>query len=171
MKPRLPRELAQGAPWITAEGFFDPGQYPLDGPARQCREPSSDEFRHGCRILASMAGRGRTDAGVFLIGLLRYHGQDLVAAMTIVEALAEFADPRCADVLAAELRRLPSSNTTRRYLDAVISALIRLPSSIVGARLEELAADTSFSSRMRAKLAGAASELAARASGLADDGV
>ena len=169
MKPKLPRELAN-VPWITADGFFDPGQFPIEGPIRQCCKGGSDEFRHGCRFLASMAARGRTDAGIFLLGLLRYHEQNLAAATTIVETLGEFADPRCADVLVAELHRLPSSNTTRRYLDAVIVALTRLPPSIVGARLRQLADDASFSYRMRSKFADAAEEVAARASRNHDHG-
>jgi hypothetical protein len=59
----------------------------------------------------------------------------------------------CADALFDELRRLKASNATRRYLDQVIRALVRFPSEMVEAGFQALAADRSFSYRMRAKFA------------------
>src|SRR6266404_3815103 len=49
------------------------------------------------------------------------------------------------------IRRLRSSNTTRRYLDRVLQSLAVLPLHLVKSGLEVLAEDTSFSSKMRAK--------------------
>jgi hypothetical protein len=57
----------------------------------------------------------------------------------------------CADLLFGELKRVKSSNTTRRYLDAVIKVLSLMPPELVQARWETLAEDKSFSPKMRDK--------------------
>ena len=151
---RLPPELAN-APWITKEGTLDPGKFPIDVPIRQCLDPRSEAFGHGCRFLGSMAFHGRADAGVFLLGLLRYHEEDPATAATVVESLGDFQDDRCVSALFAELRRVPSSNRTRKYLDTVIRTLLRLPSDKVREGFGEFASDSSFSYRMRAKFTAA----------------
>ena len=158
---RLPPELAN-APWITKEGTLDPGKFPIDVPIRQCLDPRSEAFGHGCRLLGSMAFHGRADAGIFLLGLLRYYEEDLVTAATVVESLGDFQDDRCVSALFAELRRVSSSNRTRRYLDTVIRGLLRLPSDKVQQGFWELASDSSFSYRMRAKFTAASEEAAHR---------
>jgi len=53
--------------------------------------------------------------------------------------------------LFGEFRRVKSSNTTRRYLGAVIKALSQMPPELVEAGFEAMADDTSFSPKMRAK--------------------
>ena len=152
----------EDVPWITPDGFFEPAKFPIEVPIRQCLDPTSAEFRHGCRFLGTMASRGRVDAGIFLMGLLRYHEDDLATATIVVECLRDFHDARCADALVGELRRVPSSNRTRRHLDAVINALRLLPAEMVKGRFEELARDTVFSPKMRAKFALAGNGLAHR---------
>ena len=82
-----------------------------------------------------MSGCGRRDAGVFLLGLLAYCRDDLVRLLSVVRALGEFHRPEAADALTAELHRVPSSNITRRYLDAVLEALMSLPDDLVRERL------------------------------------
>ncbi len=57
----------------------------------------------------------------------------------------------CADLLFAELRRIKSSNTTRRYLGAVIKVLSNMPSELVEEGFEALAEDKTFSPKMRDK--------------------
>ena len=162
----------EDVPWITPDGFFDPAKFPIEVPIRQCLDPVSAELGHGFRLLGSMALHGRVDAGIFLMGLLRYHENDLATATVVVECLKDFHDARCADALAGELRRVPSSNRTRRYLDAVINALRLLPAELVEGRFEELARDPAFSPRMRAKFALAGDGVANRwrASDPFDDG-
>lgn len=44
---------------------------------------------------------------------------------------------------------MPSSNTTRRYLAAVLDVLARMPRELVAQEFELLSEDTRFSSRMR----------------------
>jgi hypothetical protein len=57
----------------------------------------------------------------------------------------------CADLLFSELKRVKSSNTTRRYLGAVIKALSFMPSELIKEGFEKLAEDRSFSPKMRDK--------------------
>jgi len=143
----------EDVPWITPDGYFDPAKFPIHAPIRQCLDPESAEFYQGCRFLGNMASRGRVDAGIFLLGLLRYHESDLRVATTVVECLKDFHDPRCVRTLVAELRRVPSSNTTRRYINAVIDTLRLLPAELVEGVFDHLARDTAFSPKMRARFA------------------
>ncbi len=161
MKSKRPPAL-ENVPWITADGFFDPAKFPIEVPIRQCLDPSSREFRDGCSFLGNMASRGRVDAGIFLLGLLRYYEEDLAVATTIVECLKDFHDARCVASLFGELRRVPSSNRTRRYLDTVINALRLLPAEMVKGLFEQLAQDTAFSYKMRAKFAAAGEDVSYR---------
>ena len=154
---RLPPELAN-APWITKEGWLDPAKFPIETPVGQCLNPRADAFGHGCRFLGSMAAHGRKDAGIFLLGLLRYHEDDLAIAATVVESLGRFQDDRCIKVLFAELRRVASSNATRRYLNTVVRTLLQMRSDKVPQGFGELARDSSFSYRMREKFAAASEE-------------
>jgi hypothetical protein len=57
----------------------------------------------------------------------------------------------CADLLFGELKRVKSSNTTRRYLGAVIKVLSSMPSELIEEGFETLAEDRSFSPKMRDK--------------------
>ena len=77
----------------------------------------------------------------------------------IVEGLRELHTPACANVLFAELKRVKSSNTTRRYLKTVIDVLASLPPELVKVGFEELANDTSFSYKMRNKFQAVSQEL------------
>ena len=57
----------------------------------------------------------------------------------------------CADLLFGELKRVKSSNTTRRYLGEVIKVLSSMPSELTEEGFEALAEDKSFSPKMRDK--------------------
>jgi hypothetical protein len=98
-----------------------------------------------------MASSGREEAGIYLIGLLGRYASDLGRLELIAEQIAHFPDKSSANALFAELRRVRSSNTTRRYLDRVLRSLVYLPSEFVRPGLEELADDAGFSYKMRAK--------------------
>ena len=80
----------------------------------------------------------------------------------IVDALREHRTPACASVLFGELKRVKSSNTTRRYLKTVIDVLAALPPELVRVGFEELAKDTSFSYKMRNKFQAVSQELGFR---------
>ena len=155
MKPTRRSDLPN-VPWITADGAFDPAKFPIDSTLQQCVGLDLEQFRSGCRLLATMVAHGRAEAGVFLLGLLRYYEGDLDRLAVIVDTLGEFQDARCAAALLSELRRVPSSNKTRRYLDIVIRTLVRLPADIVQEGLWELSEDSAFSYKMRSKFKAAA---------------
>lgn len=159
-------------PWITADGF-DPAKFPIEVPIRQCLDPSSRQFRDGCTFLGVMASRGRVDAGIFLLGLLRYDEDDSAVAALVVQCLAHFHDARCVRAFVGELHRVPSSNRKRRYLDTVIDAIRLSRVESVRGAFETLAQDNAFSYRMRAKFAAAGGHPGYRRGSLddLDDGV
>lgn len=139
-------------PWITAEGTIDLTKMPIDFLLRQAIDAEFEQFRSACQLLGSMANAGRLEAGLYLIGLLGYYASDLQRLEVIAEELRHFPDESSANALFAEIRRVKSSNTTRRYLDQVLRSLATLPPHLVKSGLEGLADDTSFSPKMRAKL-------------------
>jgi hypothetical protein len=81
---------------------------------------------------------------------LRARGQ-LTRENGIGEGLRVIYTKSCADLLFGELRRVRSSNTTRRYLTTVIKVLADMPSELIEAGFESLAEDKSFSQKMRDK--------------------
>ena len=118
-----PKKLSGKFPWITKEGFFDPARFPIDGVLKQALSDDDQQFRTGLNLLGSMYVHGRQEAGVFLLGLLVTCDDDWERRIRIVEALKGIDTKPCADLLFGELRRVKSSNTTRRYLTAVIKVL------------------------------------------------
>jgi hypothetical protein len=137
--------------WITAEGTIDLAKLPIDGILREAIDPEFERFRSACVLLGSMASAGRLEAGLYLIGLLACYASDLQKLEVIAEQLGHFPHESSANALLAEIRRVRSSNTTRRYLGRVLQSLSVLPLHLVKSGLEVLAEDTSFSSKMRAK--------------------
>jgi len=138
-------------PWITAEGTIDLTKLPIDFILKQAIDPEYEQFRSASVLLGSMAGAGRVEAGLYLLGLLSWYASDLHRLEVIAEQLAHFPHESSANALLAEIRRIRSSNTTRRYLDRVLRSLAILPLHLVQSGLEVLAEDTSFSPKMRAK--------------------
>jgi hypothetical protein len=141
--------------WITAEGFIDIGKFPIDGVLRQALDQDAEVFRGACSVLESMVCHGRIEAGVFLLGLLSWHRDDLERLSRVVRALREFHTREALDALTAELRRVPSTNATRSYLNAVFEALTRFPDDMVRGVFVELSVDKAFSIRWRRKFEGA----------------
>lgn len=137
--------------WITAEGTIDLAELPIDGILKQAIDPDFERFRSACVLLGSMAGVGRLEAGLYLIGLLGCYASDLQRLEVILGQLEHFHHQSSANALLAEIRRVRSSNTTRRYLDRVLRSLAVLPLSLVKSGLEVLSEDTFFSPKMRVK--------------------
>ncbi len=125
--------------------------FPIDGVLRQALSDDDEEFRSGLSMLSSMYGHGRLEAGVFLLGVLVNCEDNWEKRITIVEVLTGIRTKPCADILFRELKRVKSSNTTRRYLGAVIKVLSSMPSELIDEGFEALAKDTSFSPKMRDK--------------------
>ena len=148
------KKLPGDVPWISKEGYFDPGKFPIDSALKQALSDNDQEFRSGLSLLSSMYGHGRTEAGVFLLGLLANCEDNWEKRISIVEAMTGINTKPCADLLFGELKRVKSSNTTRRYLGAIIKVLSTMPSELVEERFEALAEDKSFSPKMRDKFRG-----------------
>jgi hypothetical protein len=146
-----PKKLHGKFPWITKDGSLDLTRFPIDGVLKQALSNDDQEFRTGLNLLMSMSGYGRTEAGVFLMGLLVVSDDDWEKRIKIVEALQGINTKPCADLLFGELRRVKSSNTTRRYLAAIIKVLAAMPTELTEAGFESLAQDKSFSQKMRDK--------------------
>ena len=146
-----PKKLLENVPWITKEGYFDSTKFPIDNVLRQAVSDDDEQFRSGLATLSIMSSQGRKEAGVFLLGLLVTCGDVWEKRIAIVEALRRFETKPCVDFLFGELRRVKSSNTTRRYLTTVIEVLARMRSELVLEGFASLADDRSFSPKMRAK--------------------
>ncbi len=145
------KKLLGNVPWITKDGNFDLAQFPIDGVLKQALSEDDQEFRTGLSMLSSMFRHGRTEAGVFLMGVLLNCEDNWEKRIKIVEAMTGIHTKPCADLLFGELKRVKSSNTTRRYLGEVIEALSSMPTELIEDGFQTLAEDRSFSAKMREK--------------------
>ena len=136
---------------IVVDGFFDPGTVLIDSVLRQALSEDAARFRGACTTLGTLALAGRREAGVFLLGLLSFYRDDLERLAPVVRALRAFPAPETVDALTAELRRVPSTNHTRTYLNGVFEAVTGFPDDLVRDRLAELSADRRFSVKWRRK--------------------
>ena len=93
--------------------------------------------------LMIMYSKGRTEAAVFLMGLVKYYEDDLERLSDVVEHLGNIHLQKCADLLFEEVKRLKSSNTTRRYLNLVLKRLAAFPLKMVEDGFESLESDHS----------------------------
>ena len=157
-------KLNTKVPWLTKDGL-NPAKFPIDSVLTQAIAADADTFRSGVGMLRTMCGHGWQEAGIFLLGLLLASDDNLERRGLIVEALHDVRIKPCADLLFAELRRVKSSNATRRYLATVIKVFASLPVELVKDGIAELAADKSFTPRMRDKFRAVISS----SSGLDDD--
>ncbi len=137
---------------IIDDGFRDPTTCPIDGVLKLALGDDGQGSQWAIALLRSMYNYGRTEAGVFLIGLLLTCGDDWEKRMAIAAALYDVQTEACVNVLLSELRRVKSTNATRRYLGEVIDRLSSMPPSLVLAGFEELAQDKSFTPWMRTRL-------------------
>lgn len=138
-------------PWLTSEGYFDPAKFPIDRTLQQAVGNDEGDFRSALRMLQAMYHHRRREAGVFLLGMLVTWDDDWEQRIAIVEALSGVETQACADLLFRELKRVKSSNTTRRYLAEIIRTLVKMPSELVLPGFEALANDKFFTPKMRNK--------------------
>ena len=94
-----PKKLFGNVPWITKEGHFNPAQFPIDSVLKQALSDDDQEFRTGLSMLSSMYGHGRTEAGVFLLGVLVNCEDNWEKRIRIVEAMTGIRTKPCADLL------------------------------------------------------------------------
>src|SRR5262245_15944442 len=115
-----PKKLLGNVPCITRDGNFDLTRFPIDNILKQAISEDDQEFKTGLSVLSPMCGYGRTEAGVFLMGVLLNCDDNWEKRITIVEAMKFVHTKPYANLLFGELKRVKSSNTTRRYLTTVI---------------------------------------------------
>lgn len=144
-------ELRQSFPWITEDGYLDVTKFPIDDVLKKTLSDELKDLHTGCVMCSSMVAAGREEAGIYLVGLLRYYASDLRRLEIIANHLGHFHHESAAQALLGEFRRIKSSNTTRIYLNRVLTSLSLMPSHLIVDGLEELANDKSFTPRMRAK--------------------
>ncbi len=146
-----PKKLLGNVPWITKDGNLDMTRFPIDNVLKQALSLDDQEFRSGLNLLSSMCDFGRTEAGVFLMGILLNCDDNWEKRITIVESMKFIKTKPCANLLFNELKRVKSSNTTRTYLATVIKVLSSMPSELIEAGFRAFAEDSSFSPKMREK--------------------
>ena len=127
-------------------------RYPINSVLVQAISPNEDEFRAGCSMLRSICHAGRDEAGVFLLGLIRLYPDDYVRLTLIAEALWSFPTAATVDALAAELRRVKGSSSTRGYLRRIIKTLELFPARLVEDKIRELSSDPQVGTRFRQNL-------------------
>jgi len=136
---------------MTEQGL-DLSRLPIDAVLRQAVSQDEQQFRSGCSLLNSMCYAGRIEAGVFLLGLLKYYPEDYARLTQVAEALASFPTVATVDAIAAELRRVKGSSSTRSYLGRLIDTLERFPAKIADAPIQELSSDPKVGTRFRQRL-------------------
>ena len=145
------KPLSIVAPWLTERGI-DLARVPIDSILLQAVSPDDVKFRSGCSLLRSMSHAGRVEAGVFLLGLLRYYPDDYARLTVIAEALASFPVAATVHALSSELRRVKGSSSTRRYLRRIIDTLEHFPLRLVEEQVEALSTDPQIGVRIRQHL-------------------
>jgi len=138
-------------PWMTPNGI-DLARFPIDVMLRKALSADEEEFRSACSLLRSMCAAGRTEAGIFLIGLLHQYSDNYPRLSEIAEALTSFPSAASAAALAAEVRRVKGSSATRGYLRRVIKTLEMFPAEHAQHHLVALSRDPKVGPRFRQRL-------------------
>jgi hypothetical protein len=139
-------------PAVLEAAWHDPENCPIDPVVKLALSDDPHEYKWALPLLRNMAEFKREEAGVFLIGLLMTCGDKWEKRMTIVRLLHPVETDACVDVLLAELRRVKSTNKTRRYLQEVIDTLSSMPPRLVQPKLQALAEDVSLTPWVRTRL-------------------
>ena len=139
------------APWITEDGDIDPGKFPIDQTLERTLDQDFEEFRQACSVLRLMHQQGKIGAAIYLLGLLHHYRDNYERLIEIVTYLQGYKTRECAEALLSEIRRVKSSNTTRRYINTILKALSSFPLEMVENGLTVLAEDKTFTYKMRNK--------------------
>ena len=138
-------------PWITKDGYFDLTKFPIDSVLKQGISVKDKKFQTACRILGSMYTAGRTEAAIFLYGLLIHNADDIVRKEAIVDALGHIETKETTNLLFRELRHTVSSNSTRKYVGKILKSLKDFPLELVEEGFKGLLKDSKWSYRMKKK--------------------
>ena len=135
-------------PWMK-DGLIDLTKFPLDSILKQAIGSNAEQFRSACRLLGVMYAGGRTEAGVFLLGLLKFYRNDLAKKTEVVDALKHVPHRQAVDLLFEELELTESSNTSRGYINALLRTLQTFPRRIVEEGFHKLLSDGRWSYKMK----------------------
>ena len=149
-------------PWITEDGYLDLNKFPIDSTLAQAVGDNEEQFRLACRTLASMVYAGRTEAAVFLYGLLGFCDDSRIKKESVVKALGAVGTQQSANLLFEELKKTESSNSTRSYLAVLLKVLRGFPSELVRDGFERLLSDSRWSYKMKRKFEAALEEMECR---------
>jgi len=138
---------------------FDPRTFPIDPILRQAVDVDVERASAAWPFLGMMARNHRPEAGIFLLGLMRVHGDDLTRMVVLARAVSLFPSEAAAEALKAEFYRVPSSPATRTYLNEVLRSLSQLPTPLAREALRTLADDKKLSLKWRRRFEEAAREL------------
>jgi hypothetical protein len=92
---------------------------------------------------------GRTEAGIFLLGLLKFCGNDMAKKAQVVDALKHVPSRQAADLLFEELELTESSNSSRGYINAILKTLQAFPRQIVEEGFQRLLSESRWSYKMK----------------------
>lgn len=138
-------------PWITKDGYLDLTKFPIDSVLKQALSKNERDFQSACRTLTSMYVVGRTEAAIFLFGLLIHNADDIVRKEAVVEAFGHIETKESTDLLFRELQLTVSSNSTRKYINTILKSLKRFPLESIREGFEGLLKDGKWSQRMKRK--------------------
>jgi hypothetical protein len=131
--------------------YFDPATYPLEKVVRKALSREDRDFHTACQLLIARKEHAEDEVIVVFLGLLAIYSDNLERLTWIVRLLRILPSEATAQRLFAELRRVKSNNTSRRYLSAVLDTLAEYPLSLTGDWFDELSEDSAFSQRRRAQ--------------------
>ena len=157
MKPR--RHAKRPFPEALEAACHDPENCPIDPVVKLALSDDPQTYNWALPLLRNMAEFKRDEAAVFLIGLLMTSGEDWEKRIAVVGYLHAVKTDACVDVLLEELRKVKSTNSTRRYLQQVIDTLTCLPSKLVRTKLEALAEDGSLTPWLQTRIQAAGDDL------------
>jgi len=138
-------------PWITKDGCFDITRYPVDSLLSQSLSSDEEAIRSACILLSSQYSAGRRESAICLYGLFIFHGNNRKIKECIIEAMGDIGTAAAASLLFDELNRTKSSNSTRAYIDLILTSLSRFPLELVEDNFNALIADDQWSHRMKRK--------------------
>ena len=136
-------------PWITKDGYLDFSKFPIDCVLKQALSSEDGEFMGACSVLGSMYRAGRSEAAVYLYGLIVQNHSNMSRKEIIMKHIGVVETRECANILFQELNDIKSNNTTRGYINSILNILMAFPLFLIRDGFEALLNDNKWSSKMK----------------------